>query len=102
MKKPNSTVILKFQTRLIKNYLSKGFSIIEQNTKQLNLLPNNIKLRMNLINQMDTDYVVLKIKTVSAVANIIKQLHIQKNMHIIYKQDFYNNKDREIDDLFLE
>ena len=48
MKKPNSTVILNCRTRLINNYLSKVFTIIEQSTKQLSLLPNYVKLRINL------------------------------------------------------
>ena len=87
---------------MINNYLSKVFSIIENNTKQLSLLPNAVKLRINLIDQLDTHYVMVKNKAISAVANTIKQLHIQKNMHIIYKQDLYKNKEKEIDYLFLE
>ena len=39
---------------------------------------------------------------ITALANNIKQLHIQKNMHMIYKQVFYNNKEKEMDNLFLE
>ena len=29
-------------------------------------------------------------------------MHIQKNMHLIYKQDFYRDKQKEIDELFIE
>ena len=58
-KKTNSTVILNFQTRLNNNYLYILFSIIEQNTKHLSLLPNDVKLRINLINQFDADYVIV-------------------------------------------
>ena len=36
--KLNSTMVLNFQSRLINNYLSKGLYIIEQVSKQLNLL----------------------------------------------------------------
>ena len=102
IKKPNSTLILNCQTCLINNYLSKGFSIIEHKTKQLSLLTNSVKLRINMIDQLDTDYVMVKNKAISALAKIIKQLHIQKNMHMTYKQDFYKDKQKEIDDLFLE
>ena len=35
IKKPNSTLILNHQSFPITNYLSKGFSIIKHNTKQL-------------------------------------------------------------------
>ena len=92
MKKPNSNVILNFQNRLINNYLSKRLSIIEQNTRQFIFLPNDVKLMINLINHLDTDYVMVKNKAIYSVVNTIKQLHIHKNMHIIYKQDFCKNK----------
>ena len=42
------------------------------------------------------------LKTISAVANTIKELHIHKDMHIIYKQYFYKNRKKETHDLFLE
>ena len=81
MKKPNSTLILNCQSHLINKYLSEGFSIIEQNTKQLSLLPNAVKSITNLIDQLKKDYVMVKNKVISAVANTIKQFCIQKNMH---------------------
>ena len=93
MKKPNSTVILNLGYLLINNYLSKGLSIIKQNTKQLSLLPNYVKLRINLIDQLKIYYVMVKDEAFSAVEKTIKQLHIQKNMHMAYKQDFYKNKE---------
>ena len=73
MNKSNPTVILNFQTCLINNYLSKGFSIIEQNTKKLILLPNAVKLRINLTDKLDIDYAMVKNKAISAVQNTIKQ-----------------------------
>ena len=45
---------------------------------------------------------MVKNEAISAVANTIKKLHIHKNMHMTYKQDFYKTKESEIDDLFLE
>ena len=88
-KKPNSTVILNCLTRPINNYLAKGFYIIEKSTDQSSLLPNDVRLRINLNNQLDTYYVMAKNKAISAVANTIKQLHIVIYMHMIYIQDFY-------------
>ena len=102
MKKPNSTVVLNSRTRLINNYLAKLFYVIEQDTKQLSLSPNDVILRTNINNQLDTDYVMVKNKAISAVANTTKKLNIQKDMHMIYKQDFHMNKEKEIYDLFLE
>ena len=66
------------------------------------LLPNDVKLRINMINQMDTYFVMEKNKAISAVENATKTLHIQKNMHLIYKQDYYEDKLKEIDDIFIE
>ena len=94
MKKPNSTVILNLRSLLINNYLAKGFYIFENESKHLIVLPNDVKLRINLINQMDTDFIMAKNKAIYAVANTIKKLHIQKNMHLIYKQDFYKDKQK--------
>ena len=65
------------------------------------MLPNDVKLRINVIYQLDTDFVMAKNKEISSVANTIKKLHIQKNMHLIYKQDFYKDKKNEIDELLL-
>ena len=62
MKKPNSNVILNCRSRLIKNYLSKVFSVIEKKTNQLSLISNDVKLRINMVDQLDTDYVMIKNK----------------------------------------
>ena len=47
-----------------------------------------------MIDQLDTDYAMVKNKAIFAVANTIKQLHIQKNMHMTYKQELYKNKEK--------
>ena len=65
------------------------------------MLPNAVKLRIDIIHQLATDYVMIKM-AIPALANTIKQLHIQKNMHMTYKQDFYTTKEKEIYYLFLE
>ena len=51
---------------------------------------------------MDTDFVMVKNKAISAEENIIKKSHIQKSMHFIYKQDFYKDEQKEIYELFIE
>ena len=92
MKKPNSTVILNCQSLMINNYLSKVLSIIEHNTKQLILPPNDVKLRICLVDQLKIYDIMVKNEAISTVANTIKQLNIQKNMHMTYKQDLYKTK----------
>ena len=86
MTKSNSTVILNCRSRLINNYLSKGFLFIEHCSKQLSLITNDVSLRINLADQLKTDYVMIKNEAISAVANTIKQLYIHKNIHMTYKK----------------
>ena len=66
------------------------------------MLPNDVIFRNNMIDQMDIIFFMAKNKAISSVANTIKKLHIQKNMHLIYKQDYYKDKQEEIYDLFIE
>ena len=61
-----------------------------------------MKFRINVIDQLDTDFVMAKNKSIYSVAKTIKKLHIQKNMYLIYKQDLYKDKQKEIDELFIE
>ena len=77
-KKPNSTVILNSWSCLVNNYLEKGFYIIEKDSNQLSFLPNDVKLRINLIDQMDTDFFMSKNKAISSVANTIKNCIFRK------------------------
>ena len=84
------------------NDLTKVFYFIEKESKKKSMLPNDVILRINLIDQMDTYFVMAKNKAISSVANTIKKLHIQKHMYLIYKQDLYKDKQREIDELFIE
>ena len=72
-KKPNSTVILNFRSRLVNNYLAKVFYIVEKDSNQSILLPNDVKLIINLINQMDTDFFIKKKQS-----NFIRTKHHQK------------------------
>ena len=94
-------MILNCRSHLIKNYLSKVLFVIEQGSKQLNLIPNDVRFRINLVDQLKTYYVMVKNESLSAAANTIKQLYIHKNMHMKYKQDFYKTKESEIDFLFM-
>ena len=102
MLKSNSTVILNFRSRLIDKYLSKGFFIIYRGSKKLNLIPNDVILRINLVDQLKAYYVTVKNEALSSISNTIKPLNIHKNMHMTYKKYFYKTKKKEIYDLFLE
>ena len=59
-------------------YLAKGFYIIEQESKQLIMLPNDAKLRIYMIDQLETYFVMAKNEAILSVSNTIKTLHIQK------------------------
>ena len=101
MKKQNSNVILNCQYRLVNNYLAKGLFIIEKESKQLSILPNDAKLKIYVIDQLEIYFVMAKNIAISSVENT-KILHIQKNIHSLYQQDLYEDKQKEIDNLFIE
>ena len=87
---------------MVNNYLEKVFCIIKKDSKQLSMLPNDVKLINNVIYQLDTYFVMAKNKAIYSVSNTIKTLHIQTNMYLIYKQDFYKDKQQEIDNFFIK
>ena len=64
------------------------------------MLPNDVKLIIHVIEQLETDFVVAKKTSISTVANIINKFHVQSDLHLIYKKNFYHNKQDEIDTLF--
>ena len=51
MKKPNSTVTLVCRSCLANHNLEKGFVILEQNSKQLSSVTNDVKLRIHAIDK---------------------------------------------------
>ena len=60
------------------NYLAKVFYIIEKDSKQLSMLPNNAKLRIYVFDQPETDFFMVKNTAIYSVANTINKLHIHK------------------------
>ena len=78
MKKPDSTVIINCLYFLVNNYLSKKIYIIERNSKQLSMLPNYLKLGINFIDKLDTDFFMKKNKGTCSVANTIKNYIFRK------------------------
>ena len=59
-KKPNSTVISNFRSCLVNHHLEKLFYVIEKKPKQLIMLPNDVKWRIYVIDQLETDFVIKK------------------------------------------
>ena len=76
--------------------------MIEKDSKQLSMLPNDMKLMIHVIYQLETYFVIAKNTAISSVANTIKNLHFQSNLYLLYQQDFYKDKQKEIYDLFIE
>ena len=67
-------------------YIAKGLFIIENNSKQLNILPNDVKLITHAIDKLEIDFVMKKNTAISSVENTIKKLHIQSDLNFIYKK----------------
>ena len=76
------------------NYLAKGLFIIEKDYSQLRILLNDVKLIIHAIDKLETDFVMAKNTVISSVANTVKKLHTQYDLYLIYKQYFYNNKQK--------
>ena len=56
---------------LVNNYLSKVIYIIEKESNQKCMLTNDVKLIINVIDQLDTDFFMGKNKANYSVANTI-------------------------------
>ena len=57
------------------NYLVKGFFIIENYSKQKIMLPNDVKLRIYVIDQLDTYFVIKK------QGNFLHRKHNKKTVY---------------------
>ena len=67
------------------NHLAKGLFIIENKYKQLSMLLNDVKLTIHAIEQLETYFVMKKNTAIYSVAKTIKKLHIQSDLHLMYK-----------------
>ena len=84
------------------NYLAKRLFIIEKGSKNLSILPNDVKLILHVIDQLEIDFITAKNTSISIVENTINKFHIQYNLHFIRQQDFNKDTQKEIYDLFIE
>ena len=66
------------------------------------MLPNDVILIIHAIEKLETYFVIAKNEAISSVANTVQKLHIQSDLHLIYKQNFYHDKQNEIYNLFIE
>ena len=60
MEEPNAIFILNWQSCLVNNYLVKGLFIIENDSKRLSIIPNDVKFIIHEIGQLETDFVMSK------------------------------------------
>ena len=84
------------------NYLAIGLFIVENDSKQLSIFPNDVKLKIHVIDQLETCFIMAKNIAISSVSNNINKFHIRSNFHSLYHQELYKYKQKEIDDLFIE
>ena len=62
------------------------FFIIENKSKQLSSLPNDVKLRIHSIDQLEKYFLCKKTQQFSSIENTMKKSHIQSNLHLIYRK----------------
>ena len=82
--------------------MAKGFVIIKHNSNQLSSVSNDAKLRIHVIDQQKTDFLMAKTAEIYSVENNIKKLHTQSDFHLVYKKKFYHDKEKELDNFFDE
>ena len=73
MKDTNTTVILVCRNWQMEYYLTKGFLILEQRSKNLSSLPNKEKQRIHTIDMHDSEYVMDCYTSIRSVGNTIKE-----------------------------
>ena len=83
-------------------YLEKWLVIIEHNSKKLSSVPNDVKLRIHAVNKQETYYVMARYTAISSAANTINKWHILSNFNYIYQKQFYNDKQKYMDERFDE
>ena len=59
-------------------YLAKGFFIIGNESKQLSILPNDVRLRIHAIEKLKTDFVMKK-----KHSNLISSKHYKEITHTV-------------------
>ena len=67
MEKPNSHVILNCRSRLVNRYLAKGLFIIENKSNQSSIIPDDVKLIIHAIEQLETYFVMAKYTAIYSV-----------------------------------
>ena len=66
------------------------------------MIPNDVTIGMHAVDQIEIYFGMAKNQGVFSVANTKKKFHIQSNLHFIYNQNFYHDKQDEKDALFYE
>ena len=69
--------------------------MIEKGSKQKYMLPNDVKLRVNVIDKLDKYFGMKKNKAISSVTNTIKYIYIQKNVHFFTNKTSIRKKKRK-------
>ena len=97
-----STTILLWRIYLVEYFLSKGFVILEHNSKNLSSAPNEVKQTINVINIHKSEFVMDCYTKIPFVANTTNKLHMIYNLNSGYIHNFYHDKKEIIDELFCQ
>ena len=97
----NSTVILACQSRFLNYYSARGSVILQKNSNQLSIFPNDVKLRIHSINKQKIDQVIACYTEISSLKNTIKKLQILSTLHSIYQKNFCHDKQDIIVEIFF-
>ena len=101
IKDTNSTVVILYRTPLVEYYLAKVFVILEHNSTELSIVPNEVKQIMHAIDMHDSEYVMSCYTSITYVANTVKKLHIMSDLNYGHIHNFYRDKQESNDDIFF-
>ena len=80
----NSVFVLKCPKRMMKDYFSKGFTILECNTNNFVKLPNEVKDRINAEEIDNSEKVMKCTTTITSTSNTLENLAVNKSFHESY------------------
>ena len=73
---------------MLEYYLSKGFVVLECNSKNLKIIANEEK-KLNTMDMHDSDYVMTCTSAITSISSTLKKFLLQNSLHSSYSQTKY-------------
>ena len=100
LKNINYVVILKCPKRMMENYFSTVFTILECNYNNLAKLPNEVKYKIHAEERENSYKFMVCITKIPSTSNTLTNLVVNKSLHISYIPRKFNDKMKIIINIF--